>query len=301
MTELTCVLTENEPYDDVETNSDVVITDSVRLYLQEINRIPLLTAEQEKELGERILLGDIEAKNQLVEHNLKLVVSIAKKYRGCGLAFLDLIQEGSFGLMQAAERFDVHKGYRFSTYATWWIRQAISNALMSQPRQIRVPVHVTILMRKIKQISSNFAHKFNREPTPEELSKEMNIPLDKIISAMECSSTISSLDAPLGDDDSGVLGDYVSYDYEDSPLDNLFSEFNEELVKRVFNTLNNQESKVLQMRFGINHDKQHTLEEVGEYYGVSKERIRQIEIKALRKLRHPMRMALLEELKEAYY
>ncbi len=309
MTELTCVLTENEAHEiygkeeEEDTTevyySDVVITDSVKLYLQEINRIPLLTADQERELGEKILQGDAEAKNKLVEHNLKLVVSIAKKYCGCGLTFLDLIQEGSLGLMNAAERFDITKGFRFSTYATWWIRQAISNALMSQSRQIRIPAHVNNLMRKIKQTSAAMYQELQREPTPAELAEKLSIEEEKISTAIEMSKTLTSLDAPLNDDGEGCVGDYVPYEDDYNPLNHLMEEYSDKLLERIFNTLGHQEGNVLKMRFGIGYGKQHTLEEVGEHYNVSKERIRQIEIKALRKLRHPLRMALLKEFAEA--
>lgn len=315
--EMTCILTENEARElygkeeefnneqDNETEapyySDVVVTDSVKLYLQEINRIPLLTADQERKLGERILAGDKSAQNELVEHNLKLVVSIAKRYIGCGISFLDLIQEGSIGLMTAAEKFDVTKGFRFSTYATWWIRQAISNALMSQSRQIRIPAHINNLMRKIKQTTISLVQEFQREPTVAEIAAALGMPEDKIQTTMEMSKTITSLDAPLGDDGESCVGDYVPYEDDYNPIDNLMVEFNEKILEKVFNTLGTQEATVLKMRFGIGYDKQHTLEDVGEHYNVSKERIRQIEIKALRKLRHPLRVALLEELKEAYY
>ena len=278
---------------------DVVITDSVKLYLQEISRIPLLTPEAEKALGYRILEGDTKAKEELVEHNLKLVVSIAKKYCGCGLPLLDLIQEGSIGLMTAAARFDVRKGFRFTTYATWWVRQAISNALTSQSRQIRIPAHINIIIRKVKQASISLTQTLHREPTIEEISAEIGIPVDKITVAMDMSKAVSSLEAPLNDDGESCIADCIASDDEDDPIQNLMNEFNEKLLNRIFSTLGNQEATVLKMRFGIEDGQPKTLEAVGEHYGVSKERIRQIEIKALRKLRHPMRMTLLRELAEA--
>jgi RNA polymerase primary sigma factor len=302
----TCVLTEKEAHElygkeEYDSDSDILITDSVKLYLQDINRIPLLTVVQERALGERVLLGDKDAERELVEHNLKLVVSIAKKYVGCGISFLDLIQEGSLGLMNAAERYDVTKGFRFSTYATWWIRQAISNALMSQSRQIRIPAHINNMMRKIKQASASLYQELQREPTSVEIAALLELPVDKVEITMEMSKTVTSLDAPLNDDGDGCVGDYVPYNDDYDPLAIMMEEFNTKILNKVFSTLGTQEAQVLKMRFGIGYDKQHTLEDVGAYYGVSKERIRQIEIKALRKLRHPMRVALLDELKEAYY
>lgn len=294
---------QEENYEEEDTNevyySDEIITDSVKLYLQEISRIPLLTPEEERAIGYRILEGDETAKQELVEHNLKLVVSIAKKYCGCGLSLLDLIQEGSLGLMAAAGRYDVSRGFRFSTYATWWIRQAISNALTSQSRQIRIPAHVNTAVRKVKQATIALTQKLQREPTLDELAQETGIPADKISVAMDMSRAVTSLEAPLNDDGDGCVADCIAGDEDYDPLENMMKEFNTKLLNRVFDTLGIQEANVLRMRFGIGTDEPKTLEAVGEYYGVSKERIRQIEIKALRKLRHPMRMTLLRELAEA--
>lgn len=278
--------------------SDAMITDSVRMYLQEINKIPLLSPEAERALGERILNGDTEAKNKLVEHNLKLVVSIAKKYCGCGLSFLDLIQEGNSGLINAAARFDVSRGFRFSTYATWWIRQAISNALTSQSRSIRIPAHVNNLIRKIKQETAKQVQKLNREPTIDELAAALGVESDKIATAIEMSKSIGSLDAPLADDADSCVGDCVAEQETVNPLQDLIDESNAQMLERIFNTLNSQEAKVLKMRFGIGYAEPQTLEATGAYFGVSKERIRQIEIKALRKLRHPLRLALINEYKQ---
>lgn len=305
MEEVIDIITEDEAIDifvEEESEyvgySDAMITDSVKLYLQEINRIPLLTPEEEKSLGELILKGDNQAKNKLIEHNLKLVISIAKRYCGCGLSFLDLIQEGNQGLMNAAARFDVSRGFRFSTYATWWIRQSISNALTSQSRSIRIPAHINTLVRKIKQETAKMTQKLNREPTVYELATALGIEVDKITTALDMSKSISSLDAPLADDADSCVGDCIAEQETRNPLQDLIDESNAQMLERIFSTLNSQEAKVLKMRFGIGYAEPQTLEATGAYFGVSKERIRQIEIKALRKLRHPLRLALINEYKQ---
>lgn len=278
---------------------DETITDSVKLYFHDINKIPLLTLEEEQALGYRILEGDQEAVDKLIEHNLKLVVSIAKKYSDCGLSIMDLVQEGTIGLATAANKYDVTKGFRFSTYATWWIRQSISNALSSQCRQIRVPTHVNNMVRKVKQTASLLTQQLQREPTPAELAKELNIPIEKLTIALNTTKAIASLDAPLTDDSDACVADCIADEEDNAPIQSLMNEFNSALLNKIFYTLGEQEGNVLRMRFGIGGKAPQTLEEVGEYYGVSKERIRQIELKALRKLRHPMRMELLYELQEA--
>ena len=297
------ILTEEEAKEtyqnETEYESGEVETDMVKIYLKDIGQYHILSPEEEQELGYRILEGDKSAEEELVKHNLKLVVSIAKKYCGCGIGFLDLIQEGNIGLITAARKFDVSKGFRFSTYATWWIRQSISNALAAQSRSIRIPAHINNLVRKIKKIKNNLIQELKREPTMAELAAAVGETEERITEILEISRTVTSLDMPLEDDNDTVLGDCVRDDKNDDPIKNLMVEFNNSLLEKVFSTLNRQEAQVLKMRFGIECDHPQTLEEVGAYYNVSKERIRQIEIKALRKLRHPLRMKLLCELQES--
>ena len=298
------VLTEEEAKDTFTDNdeyyeSDEMTTDMVKLYLHDIGKYHILSPEEEQELGYLILQGDMEARDKLVQHNLKLVVSIAKRYCGCGIGFLDLIQEGNIGLITAASKFDVSKGFRFSTYATWWIRQSISNALTSQSRSIRIPAHISHLLRKIKKTKTELIQVLGHEPTMAELAAAVGETEEKIIDIVEISKAVSSLDAPVDEDGETCVSDCVGDDSADDPIANLMVEFNQSLLERIFNTLGRQEANVLKMRFGIGYDEAQTLEEVGSHYGVSKERIRQIEIKALRKLRHPLRMQLLLELQES--
>jgi RNA polymerase primary sigma factor len=277
---------------------DALLTDSMKMYLKEINQIPLLTFEQEKELGLAILEGDKKAQDKLVEHNLRLVVSIAKRYQGCGLSIMDLIQEGSFGLINAASKFNVTKGYRFSTYATWWIRRAISNALTSQSRSIRVPAHITNQMAKIKKATVQLQQSLQREPTDEEIAAAVGLTAQKVIETRETFNHIGSLDVPMGEDSDSTIGDYVPDTTPDNPLASMFEEADAAVLETLFSTLAKHEVKVLKLRFGIGYDHAHTLEETGGIMSLSKERVRQIEIKALRKLRHPMRLALIQELKD---
>lgn len=278
--------------------SDVVITDAVKLYFQQINQIPLLSPEKERELGQLAFQGDENAQNQLVEHNLRLVISIAKRYCGCGLSFLDLIQEGNLGLIDASKRFDVSKGYKFSTYATWWIRQAISKALMSQSRSIRIPAHINDLIAKIKKISHTLSQELKRSPTREEIAAALKVDIEKVNIALDMSQSLSSLDTPLEEDGDTTMADCIPDKHLEDPLANLIAEQDSETIEMIFNSLNSKEAKVLKMRFGIGYNEPMTLEEVGEHYNLTKERIRQIELKALRKLRHPVRMNLLEEIYE---
>ena len=283
---------------DAQYESDVVITDAVKLYFQQINQIPLLSPEKEKELGQLAFQGDENAQNQLVEHNLRLVISIAKRYCGCGLSFLDLIQEGNLGLIDASKRFDVSKGCKFSTYATWWIRQAISKALMSQSRSIRIPAHINDLIAKIKKMSHTLSQKLNRTPTREEIALALKVDIEKVNMALDMSQSLSSLDTPLEEDGDTTMADCIPDKHLEDPLANLIAEQDSETIEMIFNSLNSKEAKVLKMRFGIGYNEPMTLEEVGEHYNLTKERIRQIELKALRKLRHPVRMNLLEEIYE---
>lgn len=288
-----------EIFTDDEENLDydptLLVSDGVKMYLNQINEIPLLTFEEEKELGRKIAAGDQRALHALVEHNLRLVVSVAKRYCGCGLSFMDLIQEGNIGLMRAAEKYDAERGFRFSTLATWWIRQAISRALTDNSRTIRIPANVTELIGKIKKISLPMTQELGRTPTEEELSVALEVDKEKIHIAMEMMHSISSLDVPVGEDDETTVGDMVADNDSENPYNEIFKEVNKEIIRNVFETLTEREANILKMRFGLETDKPNTLEEIGESYGISKERVRQIETKALRKLRHPVRARMLKE------
>lgn len=284
-----------EEEEEFEVEGDIPTTDGVKLYLKQISGKPLLTFDEEKELAKRVADGDEEAVNILVEHNLLLVVSIAKKYIGCGLSYLDLIQEGNLGLMKAAQKFDPKRGCRFSTHATWWVRQAISRALSDQARTIRIPANIAELIGKIKKISIPMTQKLGRAPTEKELAEELGMKLDVIQTALDMSQTMASLDTPIGEDDENTVGDMVEDTSTENPITALIKEANLNIIESVFNTLTDKEANVLRMRFGIGADKAQTLEEVGEHYGLTRERIRQIENKALRKMRHPARMNVLRE------
>ena len=274
---------------------DSVVLDGVKAYLKSIGNHPRLNFEQEKELSVRALQGDQEAINSLVECNLKLVVPIAKKYYGCGLPLLDLIQEGNIGLIKAAEKYDGSKGFRFSTYATYWIRQAISRALSDHSRTIRIPANMVELLSKVKKATAELIQKNEKQPSDEEIAEYLGVEVDKVQTVMDISQAITSLDIPVDDDGETSIGDLIADHSAENPLANLMREANLQIVETVLNTLSSKEADVLRMRFGINADKPMTLEEVGKHYGVTRERIRQVENKAIRKLRNPIRAKALRE------
>ncbi len=276
-------------------SKDMSVNDNVRMYLKEIGKISLLSLEEEQEISKRVAAGDEEAKNFLAESNLRLVVSIAKRYVGRGLLFLDLIQEGNIGLMKAVEKFDYDKGYKFSTYATWWIRQAITRALADQARTIRVPVHMVETINKMARIERQMTLELNREPSNEELSKKMGLPVEKIVEIRKISQDPVSLETPIGDEEDSHLGDFLADEKIKSPEDYATYEILKDELKDVLMTLTKREEEVLELRFGLFDGSYHTLEEVGKKFGVTRERIRQIEAKALRKLRHPSRAKKLKD------
>lgn len=286
---------ENLVLSDEEITKDININDPVRMYLKEIGRISLLSSEEELELSVRIANGDEGAKNILAESNLRLVVSIAKRYVGRGLLFLDLIQEGNIGLMKAVEKFDYGKGYKFSTYATWWIRQAITRALADQARTIRVPVHMVETINKMARVQRQMTLELNREPSEEELANKMGISVEKVREVMKISQDPVSLDTPIGEEDDSHLGDFIKDERSMSPEEYATNEILKEEIKNVLMTLQEREQEVLELRFGLVDGTSHTLEEVGKKFNVTRERIRQIEAKALRKLRHPSRAKKLKD------
>ena len=267
----------------------ISVDDPVRMYLREIGKIPLLTFDEELELAKRILEGDEEAKQKLAESNLRLVVSIAKKYVGRGMLFLDLIQEGNMGLIKAVEKFDYTKGFKFSTYATWWIRQAITRAIADQARTIRIPVHMVETINKLIRTSRNLLQQMGREPTPEEIAKEMEIPVEKVVEIQKIAQDPVSLETPIGEEEDSHLGDFIQDEDSPAPHDAASYTLLKEQLEEVMSTLTPREAKVLKLRFGLEDGKSRTLEEVGKEFNVTRERIRQIEAKALRKLRHPSR------------
>lgn len=277
------------------TASDVVVLDGVKAYLKSIGNHPRLNFEQEKELSARALNGDQDAINELVSCNLLLVVPIAKRYYGCGLPLLDLIQEGNLGLITAAKKYDGTKGWRFSTYATYWIRQSISRALGDQSRTIRIPANMVELLGKVRKATNELTIKFKRQPTDEEIAKYLDEDLDKIQTVLDVSQAVSSLDLSVDEDGETSVGDLIADDRVESGYANLVKEANKQIVDDVLGTLPAREAEILRMRFGINQEKAMTLEEVGGHYGITKERIRQIENKAIRKLRHPARARMLKE------
>lgn len=280
---------------DLSVPDSVSIEDPVRMYLKEIGKVPLLSAEEEVELAKRMELGDQEAKNKLAEANLRLVVSIAKRYVGRGMLFLDLIQEGNLGLIKAVEKFDYRKGYKFSTYATWWIRQAITRAIADQARTIRIPVHMVETINKLIRISRQLLQELGREPTPEEIAVEMEMPVEKVREILKISQEPVSLETPIGEEEDSHLGDFIQDDQVPVPADAAAFELLKEQLNEVLDTLTEREQKVLRLRFGLDDGKARTLEEVGRQFNVTRERIRQIEAKALRKLRHPSRSRKLKD------
>ena len=269
------------------------VNDPVRMYLKEIGVVPLLTNEEEKELAIAVENGDLEAKQRLAEANLRLVVSIAKRYVGRGMQFLDLIQEGNMGLMKAVDKFDYSKGFKFSTYATWWIRQAITRSIADQARTIRIPVHMIETINKLNRISRQMLQEMGREATPEELAERMGMPEDKIRKVLKIAKEPISMETPIGDDDDSHLGDFIEDSTLELPLDSATAQSLKVATHEVLEGLTPREAKVLRMRFGIDMNTDHTLEEVGKQFDVTRERIRQIEAKALRKLRHPSRSETL--------
>ena len=288
---------ENLKLDEITDTSyeGINVDDPVRMYLREIGRIPLLTYEQELDLAKRILEDDEEAKQKLAESNLRLVVSIAKKYVGRGMLFLDLIQEGNMGLIKAVEKFDYTKGFKFSTYATWWIRQAITRAIADQARTIRIPVHMVETINKLIRTSRHLLQQLGREPSVEEIAEEMEIPVEKVMEIQKIAQDPVSLETPIGEEDDSHLGDFIQDDDSPAPHDSAAYTLLKEQLEEVMNTLTPREAKVLNLRFGLEDGKARTLEEVGRQFQVTRERIRQIEAKALRKLRHPSRSKKLRD------
>ena len=284
--------------DDLSLPPGIKINDPVRMYLKEIGRVPLLSADDEVELAKRIMNGDEEAKRRLAEANLRLVVSIAKRYVGRGMLFLDLIQEGNMGLIKAVEKFDHNKGFKFSTYATWWIRQAITRAIADQARTIRIPVHMVETINKLIRVSRQLLQELGREPTPEEIAAEMELSVEKVREIMKIAQEPVSLETPIGEEDDSHLGDFIEDQEALAPADAAAYELLKEQLEDVLDTLTEREENVLRLRFGLDDGRTRTLEEVGKVFGVTRERIRQIEAKALRKLRHPSRSKRLKDFLE---
>lgn len=283
---------------DLSVPDGVSIEDPVRMYLKEIGKVPLLSAEEEIELAKRMELGDQEAKKRLAEANLRLVVSIAKRYVGRGMLFLDLIQEGNLGLIKAVEKFDYRKGYKFSTYATWWIRQAITRAIADQARTIRIPVHMVETINKLIRVNRQLVQEYGREPRPDEIAKEMGISEEKVREITKIAQEPVSLETPIGEEDDSHLGDFIPDDDAPAPAEAVASTLLKEQLMDVLNSLTPREAKVLRLRYGLDDGKARTLEEVGKEFNVTRERIRQIEAKALRKLRHPSRSKRLKDFLE---
>ena len=280
---------------DLSVPDGISIEDPVRMYLKEIGKVPLLTADEEVELAKRMADGDEDAKKRLAEANLRLVVSIAKRYVGRGMLFLDLIQEGNLGLIKAVEKFDYHKGFKFSTYATWWIRQAITRAIADQARTIRIPVHMVETINKLIRVSRQLLQELGREPTPEEIAAQLDMPVDRVREILKISQEPVSLETPIGEEEDSHLGDFIQDDNVPVPAEAAAQTLLKEQLDEVLDTLTEREQKVLRLRFGMNDGRARTLEEVGKEFDVTRERIRQIEAKALRKLRHPSRSRKLRD------
>lgn len=280
---------------DFVADGAVTVDDPVKVYLKEIGRVPLLSSEEEVDLAIRIANGDVQAKQRLSEANLRLVVSIAKRYLGRGMQFLDLIQEGNLGLIKAVDKFDYTKGFKFSTYATWWIRQAITRAIADQARTIRIPVHMVETINKVKKVQSQLLHQNGHEPTPDEIADELDLPVDKVREIMRVAQEPVSLETPIGEEEDSHLGDFIPDDGAPAPADAASHTMLREQLSDVLSTLTPREEKVLRLRFGLEDGRSRTLEEVGKEFNVTRERIRQIEAKALRKLRHPSRSRKLKD------
>ena len=293
------ILSEEDEVDmeniDLTVPDGISIEDPVRMYLKEIGKVPLLSAEEEIDLAQRMEVGDEEAKKRLAEANLRLVVSIAKRYVGRGMLFLDLIQEGNLGLIKAVDKFDYTKGYKFSTYATWWIRQAITRAIADQARTIRIPVHMVETINKLIRVSRQLLQELGREPTPEEIAEEMSMPVERVREILKISQEPVSLETPIGEEEDSHLGDFIQDDNVPVPADAAAFSLLKEQLNEVLGTLTEREQKVLRLRFGLDDGRARTLEEVGKEFNVTRERIRQIEAKALRKLRHPSRSRKLKD------
>ena len=293
------VLTDEDDVDmekiDLSVPDGISIEDPVRMYLKEIGKVPLLSADEEVELAKRMAEGDEDAKKRLAEANLRLVVSIAKRYVGRGMLFLDLIQEGNLGLIKAVEKFDYHKGFKFSTYATWWIRQAITRAIADQARTIRIPVHMVETINKLIRVSRQLLQELGREPTPEEIAAELDMPVERVREILKISQEPVSLETPIGEEEDSHLGDFIQDDNFPVPAEAAAQTLLKEQLDEVLDTLTEREQKVLRLRFGMDDGRARTLEEVGKEFDVTRERIRQIEAKALRKLRHPSRSRKLRD------
>ncbi len=293
------VITDEDEVDmekiDLSVPDGISIEDPVRMYLKEIGKVPLLSAEEEIELAKRMAEGDEDAKKRLAEANLRLVVSIAKRYVGRGMLFLDLIQEGNLGLIKAVEKFDYQKGFKFSTYATWWIRQAITRAIADQARTIRIPVHMVETINKLIRVSRQLLQELGREPSPEEIAEELDMPVERVREILKISQEPVSLETPIGEEEDSHLGDFIQDDNVPVPAEAAAATLLKEQLDEVLGTLTEREQKVLRLRFGMNDGRARTLEEVGKEFDVTRERIRQIEAKALRKLRHPSRSRKLRD------